>query len=101
MPQLVFQLLWDYIQSGRPLAALVKNLAYDGRFYWVVALVVPIPKGYLSVRFKPTSPLLATVQNLYTDLKAVETLIESHPSDRKAAIAPSTCRCASGPGCHG
>jgi PAS domain S-box-containing protein len=89
MPRIVFQLLWDYIQDGRPIVAFVKNLAHDGRYYWVVALVVPIPDGYLSVRFKPTSQLLATVELLYGELKAVEAVIESDSNDRKAAIGAS------------
>jgi hypothetical protein len=55
----------------------------------VVALVAPIPEGYISVRFKPTSPLLATVQSLYVELKAVEVAIESESDDRKAAIIAS------------
>jgi hypothetical protein len=89
MPRVVFQILWDYIQSGRPVVAFVKNLAHDGTYYWVVALVVAIPEGYLSVRFKPTSTLLATVQSLYAELKAVELAIESESDDRKAAVAAS------------
>jgi len=48
MPRIVFQILWDYIQEGRPVVAFVKNLAHDGRYYWVVALVTPMPDGYLS-----------------------------------------------------
>jgi PAS domain S-box-containing protein len=68
MPRVVFRILWDYIQSDRPVVAFVKNLAQDGRYYWVVALVAAIPEGYLSVRFKP---------------------IESESDDRKAAIAAS------------
>jgi hypothetical protein len=89
MPRVVFQLLWDYIQSGLARRRSCQKPRARWAPYWVVALVVPIPKGYLSVRFKPTSPLLATVQRLYMDLKAVETSIESDSSDRKAAIAAS------------
>jgi len=94
MPRIVFQTLWDYIQDGRPIVAYVKNLAHDGRYYWVVALVVPAARGYLSVRFKPTSPLRAPVELLYTELRAVEAAIESEGgagkgNDRKAAIAAS------------
>jgi aerotaxis receptor len=89
MPRIVFQLFWDYIQAGKPIVAFVKNLAKDGRYYWVVALAVPIPEGYLSVRFKPTSPLLDTVKHLYGNLKAVEAAIEEDSKDRKAAIAAS------------
>lgn len=36
MPKVVFKLLWDRIQSGQQIMALVKNLAKDGRYYWVV-----------------------------------------------------------------
>jgi len=89
MPRVVFQMLWDHIQAGRPVVAFIKNLAQDGRYYWVVALVVAIPHGYLSVRFKPTSPLLATVKDLYAKLKAVEASVESDSNDRRAAIAAS------------
>lgn len=89
MPRIVFQLLWDYIQAGRPIVAFVKNLAHDRRYYWVVALVVPISTGFLSVRFKPTSPLLANIKQLYAALRAVEASIEEGSNDRKAAIAAS------------
>jgi PAS domain S-box-containing protein len=89
MPRVIFQLLWDYIQSGRPIVAYVKNMAHDGRYYWVVALVVPIQNGYLSIRFKPTSPLFATVKDLYSELKAIEASIESDSNDKNAAMAAS------------
>jgi aerotaxis receptor len=89
MPRVVFQILWDHIQAGRPIAALIKNLAHDGRYYWVVALVVPIPGGYLSVRFKPTSPLLGAIERLYEKLKAIEASIEKDAKGRKAAMAAS------------
>ena len=36
MPKVVFKLMWDRIQNGQPIMALVKNLAKDGRYYWVV-----------------------------------------------------------------
>lgn len=89
MPRVVFRILWDFIQAGRPIVAFVKNLAHDGRYYWVVALVTPMPGGYLSVRFKPTSPLLATVKSLYAELRAAELVIEADSNDRKAAIEVS------------
>ena len=89
MPRVIFQLLWDYIQSGRPIVAFVKNLAQDKRYYWVVALIVPAADGYLSVRFKPTSPAFVTVKQLYAELRALEASIENESSDRKAAMAAS------------
>jgi aerotaxis receptor len=89
MPRVVFQILWERIQAGRPVVAYIKNLAHDGRYYWVVALVAAIPGGYLSVRFKPTSPLLGTVEHLYAKLMAIEASIEKESHSRKAAIAAS------------
>jgi len=35
MPRIVFKLLWDTIQKGNNINAVVKNLAKDGRYYWV------------------------------------------------------------------
>lgn len=68
MPRGVFSLLWEAIQAGRPFSGYVKNLAKDGCFYWVYAVLVPITDGYLSVRFKPAGPLLAaTVESLYRE----------------------------------
>ncbi|MBC2834896.1 PAS domain-containing protein [Paragemmobacter straminiformis] len=72
MPKGVFQLLWDGIQSGYPVAAYVKNKAKDGRYYWVLALVTPCNGGYLSVRMKPTSGLFAQVVAEYAALLAAE-----------------------------
>ncbi len=36
MPRVVFKLLWDRLEKGENIHALVKNLAKDGRYYWVV-----------------------------------------------------------------
>lgn len=35
MPKVVFKLLWERIKSGRNINACVKNLAKDGKYYWV------------------------------------------------------------------
>lgn len=72
MPKAVFKLLWDTIKTGKEIAAYVKNKAADGRYYWVLATVYPIEGGYLSIRMKPTSPVLDTVQALYREVLAVE-----------------------------
>jgi len=89
MPRVIFQVFWDYLQSGKPIVAYVKNLSHDGRYYWVLALATPMPGGYLSVRFKPTAPLRHKVEELYKDLRAIEASIEDQSHDRKAAIAAS------------
>ena len=35
MPKVVFKLLWENIKAGRNVNAVVKNLAKDGRYYWI------------------------------------------------------------------
>lgn len=72
MPRAVFKLLWDYLEADKSIVAYVKNLARDGRFYWVVALVIPQHNGYLSIRFKPSSDLFSVVQDLYKSLAEQE-----------------------------
>jgi len=90
MPRSVFALLWQYLGEQRPIAAYVKNMAKDGHYYWVLATVVPLSDGYLSVRLKPTSPLLATVEPLYAELLAAEREVEEAGGKPAQAIAAST-----------
>ena len=35
MPKILFKILWDRIQNGHNFVAAIKNLAKDGRYYWV------------------------------------------------------------------
>jgi len=79
IPQAVFKLLWDYLDAGRPFAGYVKNMAADGGHYWVVVLVVPIARGYLSVRFKPSTPLLRVVEDVYRQMLALERGVGTAP----------------------
>jgi len=93
MPRVVFKLLWDVIQAGRPVAAYVKNLAKDGAYYWVLATVVPCEGGYLSVRVKPATGCFSAAQAIYQDLLAVEQEIEQgDPRRREQAMAASAER---------
>ena len=36
MPEVIFKLLWERLHKGENIHALVKNLAKDGRYYWVL-----------------------------------------------------------------
>ena len=36
MPKIAFKLMWDTINEGKNFKAVVKNLAKDGRYYWVI-----------------------------------------------------------------
>lgn len=35
MPKVVFKLLWETISQGKNINIVVKNLAKDGRYYWI------------------------------------------------------------------
>jgi len=41
MPKVVFKLMWDRINKAQNIMAVVKNLAKDGRYYWVVTEFEP------------------------------------------------------------
>ena len=72
MPQAAFRLVWSRLKARQPVAALVKNRAQDGRYYWVVALITPDTAGYLSVRFKPAGKFLPLAETLYARMLAAE-----------------------------
>lgn len=73
MPRAAFYLLWANLKNGLPFAGYVKNMAKDGRFYWVFVLAVSAgPQRYLSVRFKPTTDLRQKVEGLYAAMLAAE-----------------------------
>lgn len=36
MPKIVFKVLWERLHKGENIHALVKNLAKDGSYYWVI-----------------------------------------------------------------
>lgn len=89
MPRVVFELFWDTILAGKPIAAYVKNLAKDGSYYWVVATVVPYQDGYLSVRFRPVSSTFQVVQTLYEKLRGIELGVEAATGSPRQAMAAS------------
>jgi PAS domain S-box-containing protein len=36
MPKIIFKLLWDELKKGNDMRAIIKNLAKDGKYYWVI-----------------------------------------------------------------
>ena len=94
MPRAVFQVLWDTIGAGQPVAAYVKNRAKDGSYYWVLASVAPIAGGYLSVRLAPGGEHFAMAKAVYEQLVALEREIEGDDvRERKHSIEASVSRC--------
>jgi len=89
MPREVFRIVWEHLIRGSPLAGLIKNLAKDGRYYWVVAFLMPVQDGYLSIRFKPTSDLLAAVERLYGEMLTCERKHVDDGADQAAAMTAS------------
>ena len=41
MPKVLFKMMWERISKGGDIRAIVKNLAKDGSFYWVVTEFEP------------------------------------------------------------
>ena len=74
MPPEAFKDLWSTIGHGRSWIGIVKNRRENGDFYWVRAHVTPImengkPKGYMSVRAKPSRDEVREAEVLYERLK--------------------------------
>lgn len=90
MPRAVFKLFWDRLADGRPVAAYVKNRAKNGSFYWVVASASPTRQGFLSIRSKPTDvSLFGAVEQIYRDVRAIETRLEGDGWARSEVVAAS------------
>lgn len=41
MPKIIFKMMWTRIKDGNNIIAVVKNLAKDGSFYWVITEFEP------------------------------------------------------------
>ncbi len=89
MPRAVFKLLWDTIAGGNEIFAYVKNIAFNGDYYWVFAHVTPSFDGngkivgYHSNRRCPEQAALAKIEPLYDELRKLET----ETKDAKAGLA--------------
>ncbi|TGK03114.1 PAS domain S-box protein [Leptospira langatensis] len=73
LPPVIYQDLWDTIQSGRPWNGIVKNRAKSGDHYWVDATVTPVLEngiitGYMSVRKKAARKHIEKADKLYTQM---------------------------------
>ncbi len=90
MPRIVFKVLWDTVLAGEEIFAFVQNLASDGAHYWVLAHVTPSWTtagrigGFHSNRRLPSREAVASVGDLYRDLRAAERA-HAKPADQMAA----------------
>lgn len=73
MPGVAFLTMWTTLESGQPFFAYVHNLASGGVTYTVLATIVPLGDGYLSVRIAPQCPeLLAAADSVYQAARDAE-----------------------------
>lgn len=79
MPKVVFKLLWETISQGKNINAVVKNLAKDGRYYWIFT-EFEIRKdtdtgtiiGYHASRKTISKHVIEVIANLYAELLEIE-----------------------------
>jgi len=78
MPSAIFFLMWQRIQSGKNITALIKNLAKSGEFYWV-STDFEIQKdthsnnsNYIAFRRSVPAKAIAQIEPLYKTLLSIE-----------------------------
>ena len=79
MPKVVFKLLWETISQGKNINAVVKNLAKDGRYYWIFTEFETRKDadtgeiiGYHADRKSISKHVLEIISELYATLLEIE-----------------------------
>jgi len=78
MPRIIFKFLWEHVKNKEEIFAYVKNLSFDGGYYWVYANVTASTDqtgniiGYYSVRRKANPKALEIIIPLYAKLLELE-----------------------------
>ncbi len=78
MPKAVFYIMWKYIKAGKNITAVVKNLAKDGRYYWVITdfEIRKDERGnidrYMAFRYAPPRKIIYEIEPLYKKLLEIE-----------------------------
>ena len=79
MPKVVFKLLWETISKGKNINAVVKNLAKDGRYYWIFTEFESRRDtdtgeiiGYHAARKSISKHVLEIIEELYMRLLEIE-----------------------------
>ena len=79
MPKVVFKLLWETISQGKNINAVVKNLAKDGRYYWIFTEFESRRDtdtgeiiGYHAARKDVSKHVIEVISTLYAKLLEIE-----------------------------
>jgi len=78
MPKILFKILWERLKSGQNFIAAIKNLAKDGRYYWVFTDFEIVKDdsgevvGYKAVRKKISKHVTDVLDPLYKKLTQIE-----------------------------
>jgi len=79
MPKAIFHLLWEHIQNGQNISAIVKNMAKNGDHYWVVTdfeirrnTVTKEISQYVAFRHAVSKKVLNEIEPLYARMIEIE-----------------------------
>jgi PAS domain S-box-containing protein len=78
MPRAVFFVVWQSLLAGQSISGIVKNLAKDGRYYWVIADLEPKFNAQREIvaltAFRRAAPqdVIDTTEELYATMLAIE-----------------------------
>ena len=78
MPKAVFFIVWQSLLAGNKISGVIKNLAKDGRYYWVIADLEAKRDSEGNINaltaFRRAAPddVIETAEELYTTMLAIE-----------------------------
>jgi len=79
MPKAVFYLLWHYIQQGKNISAVVKNMTKNGDYYWVMTdfeirrnSITNEITQYVAFRHSVPKKVIEEIEPLYANMLAIE-----------------------------
>lgn len=79
MPKVLFKMIWKRINKGENIRAIIKNLAKDGRYYWVITEFEPkidpvtnIIISHTAFKRHVSQKTISTITPIYQKLLEIE-----------------------------
>jgi len=78
MPKAIFKIMWDAIQKGEDLIAIIKNTTVDGNYYWVATHFEVErddngkPIAYEAIRIPVSNKAKKEMEVFYKELRSIE-----------------------------